>query len=159
MRTYGELFREGDTVGVVLDADAGTVRFRLNGVDLGPAVEGLQGLGTLYPTFSLYNKDDALRLLPDSFTTSRAPCTGSASSAGRLQQLADAAEMMEAMSGAAPVPRALPRSILADVARTAAAWRQVSESVAALLLTCLLACWFPPSCRTDPVALVVMVLL
>ena len=28
-RSYGELFKEGDTVGVELDMDAGTLRFRL----------------------------------------------------------------------------------------------------------------------------------
>lgn len=48
-----------------------------NGKDLGPAVvEGLQGL-TLYPTFSLYNKDDQLRMLPFTFTSARGTMHGS----------------------------------------------------------------------------------
>ena len=39
VRSYGDLFREGDTVGVTLDMDAGTLEFFLNGVSLGVAVE------------------------------------------------------------------------------------------------------------------------
>lgn len=42
-RTYGELFKEGDTIGVHLDLDLGTLVFSRNGRDLGVAVEGIKG--------------------------------------------------------------------------------------------------------------------
>lgn len=54
VRSYGDLFREGDTIGVVLNMDLGTLRFARNGRDLGVAVQGLEG--TLYPAFSMYNR-------------------------------------------------------------------------------------------------------
>ena len=54
MRSYGDLFREGDTIGVLLNMDLGTLRFARNGRDLGVAVQGLEG--TLYPAFSMYNR-------------------------------------------------------------------------------------------------------
>ena len=61
MRSYGELFRQGDTIGVRLDMDVGTLSFCRNGKDLGVAVEGL--VGDMYPAFSLYNQDDQLSLV------------------------------------------------------------------------------------------------
>lgn len=54
VRSYGDLFREGDTIGVNLNMDLGTLRFSRNGRDLGVAVQGLEG--TLYPAFSMYNR-------------------------------------------------------------------------------------------------------
>lgn len=62
IKSYGELFKERDTITVHLDMDAGNLRFSRNGHDLGIAVEGLDGC--LYPAFSLYNKDDQITLLP-----------------------------------------------------------------------------------------------
>jgi hypothetical protein len=58
VRGYGELFRSGDTVSILLDLDRGTLSFSLNGRSLGVAVEGL--VGPLYPAFSLYNEDDSI---------------------------------------------------------------------------------------------------
>merc|ERR1712166_588449 len=60
MRSYGELFRQGDTISVKLDMDQGTLSFGRNGKDLGVAVEGLSG--DMYPAFSLYNQDDQLSI-------------------------------------------------------------------------------------------------
>lgn len=54
VRSYGELFREGDTIWVHLNMELGTLRFGRNGRDLGVAVQGLEG--TLYPAFSMYNR-------------------------------------------------------------------------------------------------------
>jgi len=63
-RSYGELFREGDTISVHLDCDQGTLWFGRNGRDLGVAVEGLSG--ELYPAVSLYNKGDSVTFVaPD----------------------------------------------------------------------------------------------
>jgi hypothetical protein len=70
-KTYGELFRTGDSVLVTLDLDNGTLSYSLNGLDLGIAAEGL--IGPLYPAFSLYNEEDQIsismpRLCPSSLT-------------------------------------------------------------------------------------------
>lgn len=54
VRSYGDLFREGDAIGVKLNMDLGTLRFSRNGHDLGVAVQGLEGV--LYPAISLYNR-------------------------------------------------------------------------------------------------------
>ena len=51
VRSYGELFKEGDVIGVRLDLDAGNLSFTRNGKMLGVAVEGLSG--ELFPAFSM----------------------------------------------------------------------------------------------------------
>jgi hypothetical protein len=61
LKTYGELFRTGDVITVVLDMDVGHLLFYLNDKCLGIAIENL--VGPLYPAFSLYNEDDALTIL------------------------------------------------------------------------------------------------
>ena len=60
VRSYGELFKEGDVIGVRLDMDAGTCSFFRNGKTMGIAVEGLEG--EVYPMFSMYNCGDCLTL-------------------------------------------------------------------------------------------------
>lgn len=60
-KTYGDLFRSGDTVTVILDLEEGTLAFNLNNKSLGVAVEGL--VGPLYPAFSLYNEGDQLTVV------------------------------------------------------------------------------------------------
>ena len=77
LKSYGELFRTGDTVTVVLDLDLGTLSFCLNGKDLGIAVEGL--VGPLYPAFSLYNEDDQLSIVPPRASPDSAVWSASAS--------------------------------------------------------------------------------
>eukprot|EP00903_Cladosiphon_okamuranus_P007137 g6932.t1 len=62
VRSYGDLFREGDTIGVTLNMDLGTLRFTCNGRDLGLAVQGLEGM--LYPAVSMYNRNDQLTFIP-----------------------------------------------------------------------------------------------
>jgi len=62
LRPYGELYREGDVIGVTLDLDEGMISFTRNGQDLGVAVTGLRG--EFYPAFSLYNKGDRITLCP-----------------------------------------------------------------------------------------------
>ena len=75
LKGYGELFRTGDVITVSLDLDAGTLSYGLNGKDLGVAIDGLSGQ-CLYPSFSLYNEDDQLSIIPcrqfDSKTNSSA---------------------------------------------------------------------------------------
>ena len=45
MRSYGELFRQGDTIGVHIDMDIGTLSFSRNGKDLGTAMAVVGGRG------------------------------------------------------------------------------------------------------------------
>lgn len=64
IRSYGELFKERDTITVHLDMSIGNLWFSRNGHDLGIAMDSLTGC--MYPAFSLYNKGDQLTLLhPD----------------------------------------------------------------------------------------------
>jgi hypothetical protein len=60
LKNYGELFRTGDTVSVILDLENGTLSYCLNNIPLGIAVDGL--VGPLYPAFSLYNENDQLTI-------------------------------------------------------------------------------------------------
>ncbi|KAG5178332.1 concanavalin A-like lectin/glucanase domain-containing protein, partial [Tribonema minus] len=62
VRSYGDLFREGDVVGVHLDCTLRTLRYTVNGRDMGVAVQGLRG--ELYAAFSLYNFEDQLTVTP-----------------------------------------------------------------------------------------------
>jgi len=62
LRGYGEIYRQGDVIGVVLDCDQGTLAFTRNGVDYGIAVEDLPFGEVFYPAVSLYNEKDALTL-------------------------------------------------------------------------------------------------
>ena len=59
-KAYGELFRTGDVITVLLDMDLGQLSYCLNDRPLGVAMEGL--VGPLYPAFSLYNEDDQLTI-------------------------------------------------------------------------------------------------
>jgi hypothetical protein len=68
VRGYGELIREGDTVGVHIEPSKvkiGTIdlRFTRNGHDLGVAAEGLPSL--VYPAISMYNQDDQISVIGD----------------------------------------------------------------------------------------------
>lgn len=75
LRNYGELFKTGDIVTVILDVDSETLSYQLNGLDLGPAValdtaisssDSPDTIGPFYPAFSLYNEDDQISILPPS---------------------------------------------------------------------------------------------
>jgi alpha-tubulin suppressor-like RCC1 family protein len=62
LKSYGELFRTGDTVTLTLDLNVGTLSFSINDRPLGVALEGL--VGPLYPAFSLYNEEDQITVAP-----------------------------------------------------------------------------------------------
>ncbi|GBG28712.1 F-box/SPRY domain-containing protein 1 [Hondaea fermentalgiana] len=61
LKSYGEVFREGDIIRVTLDCDARTLAFARNGADYGIAVEGLPS-DVYYPAVSLYNEKDAVTM-------------------------------------------------------------------------------------------------
>jgi len=96
VRSYGELFKEGDTIGVHLDMDVGNLWFSRNGRDLGIAVEGLHG--ELYPAFSLYNKDDQLSLVPPDCGNGNATYSiigGTALAESTIHRMAQALNLLE----------------------------------------------------------------
>ena len=105
VRSYGELFKEGDTIGVHLDMDVGNLWFSRNGRDLGIAVEGLHG--ELYPAFSLYNKDDQLSLVPPDCGNSSATYSiigGTALAESTIHRMAQALNLLEYLP-TSPQPR------------------------------------------------------
>lgn len=61
LKSYGEVFREGDVIRVTLDCDARTLSFARNGIDYGVAVESLQP-DMYFPAVSLYNEKDAVTI-------------------------------------------------------------------------------------------------
>ena len=65
VKAYGERFGQGDTIGVTLNMDRGTLSFSKNGHDLGVAFEGL--VGGLYPAVAFYNQGQRLSLVPTAF--------------------------------------------------------------------------------------------
>lgn len=65
VKAYGERFGQGDTIGVTLNMDRGTLSFSKNGHDLGVAFEGL--VGGLYPAVAFYNQGQRLSLVPSAF--------------------------------------------------------------------------------------------
>jgi hypothetical protein len=65
VRPYGQRFGAGDTIGVILDLDMGTLSFTHNGVSLGVAVEGLAG--EFFPAVSFYNSGQRISLVAEAF--------------------------------------------------------------------------------------------
>lgn len=65
VKAYGERFGQGDTIGVTLNMDRGTLSFSKNGQDLGIAFEGL--VGSLYPAVAFYNQGQRLSLIQSAF--------------------------------------------------------------------------------------------
>ncbi|RHY34166.1 hypothetical protein DYB32_004179 [Aphanomyces invadans] len=65
--TYGEKFKTGDVIRMVLDLKRGTLSYALNGKDLGvafgPGGTGPKLEGTFYPGFALYNQRDVVELI------------------------------------------------------------------------------------------------
>ncbi|RJS60102.1 SPRY domain-containing protein [Bacillus sp. PK3_68] len=49
---YGQPFTDGDTLGIALDMDIGTIEFYKNGVNQGVAFSDLKTLGKVFPVFS-----------------------------------------------------------------------------------------------------------
>lgn len=78
IKAYGELFRTGDTVSVILDLEEGTLSYNLNNKPLGVAMEGL--VGPLYPAFSLYNEDDRITVVQVRSATGDGASAGGAGS-------------------------------------------------------------------------------
>ncbi|CAN0546003.1 unnamed protein product, partial [Ectocarpus sp. 12 AP-2014] len=61
VKAYGERFSQGDTIGINLNMDRGTLSFSKNGQDLGVAFDGL--VGSLYPAVAFYNQGQRLSLV------------------------------------------------------------------------------------------------
>ncbi|OQR96682.1 hypothetical protein ACHHYP_13804 [Achlya hypogyna] len=88
LQTYGDIFKQGDVVSVVLDLDVGTLSFARNGEAFGVAVDQLAAreahaavatATAYYPAISMYNKDDQVTFMPAS---TESPVASRGSSAG-----------------------------------------------------------------------------
>ena len=118
VKAYGERFGEGDTIGVVLDMDRGTLAFTKNGVDLGVAFEGLSG--ELFPAVAFYNQGQRVSLVRSSFHCPGAGVTipHSPSSVG-IGELLELSQLMGCML----TRQSLPASLLREAHRSFLAWR------------------------------------
>ena len=96
VKTYGERFSQGDTVGVTLNMDRGTLSFSKNGHDLGVAFEGL--VGSLYPAVAFYNQGQRVSLVQSAFRCPGAGVTILASPLNTMpEDVLAVSEVMEAM--------------------------------------------------------------
>ena len=87
LKPYGELFKTGDVITVVLDLDEGTLSFLVNGKALGVAADGLSG--DFYPAFSLYNEEDQITILPPKPSVESNPIFSSSWSATPTERMLD----------------------------------------------------------------------
>lgn len=105
VKAYGERFGQGDTIGVTLNMDRGTLSFSKNGQDLGVAFEGLTG--GLYPAVAFYNQEQRLSLVQSAF---RCPGAGVAVLESPLsttpEDVTTIYEVMEAMVSRKNLPPA-----------------------------------------------------
>jgi len=62
VKTYGELYKEGDTITVTLDVESGTLAFARNGNDMGIGFDGLDDCDEYFPAVSLYNLGDQISI-------------------------------------------------------------------------------------------------
>lgn len=103
VKAYGERFGQGDTIGVTLNMDHGTLSFSKNGQDLGVAFDGLAG--GLYPAVAFYNQGQRLSLVPSAF---RCPGAGVAILDSPLNTTPEAVleicDVMEAMATGKVLP-------------------------------------------------------
>lgn len=96
VKSYGERFSQGDTIGVTLNMDRGSLCFSKNGQDLGVAFEGL--VGSLYPAVAFYNQGQRLSLAQSAFRCPGAGVTVLASPLNTMpEDVLALHEVMEAM--------------------------------------------------------------
>lgn len=96
VKAYGERFGQGDTVGVTLNMNRGTLSFSKNGQDLGVAFEGL--VGNMYPAVAFYNQGQRLSLVQSAFRCPGAGVTILASPLNTMpEEVLAIQEVMEAM--------------------------------------------------------------
>jgi hypothetical protein len=104
VKSYGERFSQGDTIGVTLDMDRGTLSFTHNGASLGVAFEGLSG--ELFPAVAFYNRGQRLSLVPEAFNCPGAGviAAGLPSSDLRYGNIASSRECIRRMLRRQPLP-------------------------------------------------------
>lgn len=112
VKAYGERFSQGDTIGVTLNMDRGTLSFSKNGQDLGVAFEGL--VGSLYPAVAFYNQGQRLSLIQSAF---RCPGAGVTILASPLNTMPEDVlalyDVMEAMVSRKNLPHGWMEVVLA----------------------------------------------
>ncbi len=103
VKAYGERFSQGDTIGVTLNMDRGTLSFSKNGQDLGVAFEGL--VGCLYPAVAFYNQGQRVSLVQSAFRCPGAGVTIQASPLNTMpEDVLAVSEVMEAMVSGKSLP-------------------------------------------------------
>lgn len=103
VKAYGERFGQGDTIGVTLNMDRGTLSFSKNGQDLGVAFEGL--VGSVYPAVAFYNQGQRLSLIQSAFRCPGAGVTILASPLNTMpEDVLAVYDVMEAMVSRKSLP-------------------------------------------------------
>lgn len=69
VKAFGDVFGEGDCIGVMIDCERGTLSFSKNGVDLGVAFESI--VGEVYPAVAFYSRHQRVSFVPDSLVRSQ----------------------------------------------------------------------------------------
>ena len=102
MKLYGERFGHGDTIGVLLNMDYGSLSFSKNSVDFGMAFDGI--MGEVYPAIAFYSKGQQVALVENSFHCPGAGdvLPGSAPTFN-FDQSSDVLDLMSAMLGGEPL--------------------------------------------------------
>ncbi|CAM9365219.1 unnamed protein product, partial [Choristocarpus tenellus] len=104
VKAYGERFSQGDTIGVTLNLDRGTLSFSKNGLDLGVAFEGL--VGELYPAVAFYSLGQRVSLVRSAFRCPGAGVTLLKSPMSTTpEDLCQVSEAMQAMVFGTGLPR------------------------------------------------------
>ncbi|CAM9202377.1 unnamed protein product [Discosporangium mesarthrocarpum] len=129
VKAYGERFGQGDTVGVTLNLDRGTLSFSKNGLDLGVAFEGL--FGELYPAVAFYSQGQRVSLVRSAF---RCPGAGITISGSPMSTTPEDLCTISETTSAMVAGTALPRHWVPEVFAAHMAW--VSGNTTRYMTSC-----------------------
>lgn len=106
VKIYGDAYSAGDTIGVSIDLNQGTLSFSRNGKWLGVAFDKV--FGELYPAVAFYNVGQEIEILPQTFVTSCPqqviPCSPSCAN---LDEISILMEMSFCMQTSTPISHRL----------------------------------------------------
>lgn len=93
VKVYGDCFCAGDIVGVVLDLDAGTLSFAINGKLQGVAFEGV--FGEFYPAVAFYSVGQEVEIMSEGYQATAANETGLIGCTPGYNNIGDCSLVME----------------------------------------------------------------